>query len=118
MPSKNPAQRLQDIIENIDAILMFTAGLDLAHFRQDRKTVYAVVRALEIISEASRRLPAELRDRHGELDWAAIAATGNVYRHDEGGVLPTGRRTSENDCSGGASRSLGCRTLRPTVPTG
>ena len=82
MPSKNPAQRLQDIIENIDAILAFTAGLDLAQFRQDRKTVYAVVRALEIISEATRRLPAELRDRHGELDWAAIAAAGNVYRHE------------------------------------
>jgi uncharacterized protein with HEPN domain len=82
MPSKNPAQRLQDIIENIDAILAFTAGLDLAQFRQDRKTVYAVVRALEIISEATRRLPDELRDRHGELDWAAIAAAGNVYRHE------------------------------------
>jgi uncharacterized protein with HEPN domain len=30
MPSKNPAQRLQDIIENIGAIQVFTAGLDLA----------------------------------------------------------------------------------------
>lgn len=82
MPSKNPAQRLQDIIENSDAILAFTAGLDLARFREDRKTVYAVVRALEIISEASRRLPVELRDLHGELDWTAIAAAGNVYRHE------------------------------------
>ena len=82
MPSKNTAQRLQDIIENIDAILAVTAGLDWAQFRQDRKTVYAVVRALEIISEATRRLPAELRDRHGELDWAAVAAAGNVYRHE------------------------------------
>ena len=44
--------------------------------------MYAVVRALEIISEAMRRLPDELRDRHGELDWTAIAAAGNVYRHE------------------------------------
>jgi uncharacterized protein with HEPN domain len=56
MPSKNPAQRLSDIIENIEAIQAFTAGLDLPAFRADRKTVYAVVRALEIISEATRRL--------------------------------------------------------------
>jgi uncharacterized protein with HEPN domain len=44
--------------------------------------VYAVVRALEIVSEASRRLPVEIRDRHSEIDWTAIAAAGNVYRHE------------------------------------
>jgi uncharacterized protein with HEPN domain len=44
--------------------------------------VYAVVRALEIVSEASRRLPLELKARHPKLDWAAIAAAGNVYRHE------------------------------------
>jgi uncharacterized protein with HEPN domain len=41
-----------------------------------------VTRALEIISEASRRLPAELPDRHPEIDWGAVAAAGNVYRHE------------------------------------
>ncbi|MEK7754214.1 MAG: HepT-like ribonuclease domain-containing protein, partial [Acidobacteriota bacterium] len=81
MPSKNPAQRLRDIIDNIDAIEDFTAQLDFPAFRMDRKTVYAVVRALEILSEASRRLPDELIDRHPEIDWAAIAAAGNVARH-------------------------------------
>jgi uncharacterized protein with HEPN domain len=82
MPSKNAAQRLGDIIDNIDAIEAFTAELDFPAFRADRKTVYAVVRALEIISEASRRLPDELIDRHPEIDWVAIAAAGNVYRHE------------------------------------
>ena len=82
MPSKNPAQRLRDIIDNIDAIAAFTAQLDFQTFRIDRKTVYAVVRALEIVSEASRRLPGELIGRHPEIDWTAIAAAGNVYRHE------------------------------------
>ena len=76
MPSKNPAQRLSD------AIRVFTAELDFQTFRADRKTVYAVVRALEIISEASRRLPDELLHRHPQIDWAAVAASGNVYRHE------------------------------------
>jgi uncharacterized protein with HEPN domain len=40
-----------------------------------------VTRALEIISEAVRRLPAELRDRHPELP-RAIMGVGNVYRHN------------------------------------
>jgi uncharacterized protein with HEPN domain len=82
MPSKNPAQRLSDIIENIETIRAFVAGLEYSSFRADRKTVYAVVRALEIISEATRRLPNELLLRHTELDWKAIAAAGNVYRHE------------------------------------
>jgi uncharacterized protein with HEPN domain len=41
-------------------------------FARDRKTVYAVTRALEIISEASRRLPDELKSRHPEIDWPAV----------------------------------------------
>ena len=51
MPSKNPAQRLRDIVENIDAIAAFTARMTLEEFVRDRKTVYAVTRALEIISK-------------------------------------------------------------------
>lgn len=51
-----------------------------------QKTVYAVVRALEIVSEASRRLPIEIKDRHPEIDWMAVAAAGNIYRHEYDGV--------------------------------
>ena len=40
MPSKNPGQRLRDIIENIDAIAAFTDGMTLEDFMGDRKTVY------------------------------------------------------------------------------
>ena len=60
MPSKTSAQRLRDILENIDLVQAFTSGLAYTDFESDRKTVYAVVRALEIISEATRRLPGEL----------------------------------------------------------
>jgi uncharacterized protein with HEPN domain len=41
-----------------------------------------VTRCLEIISEASRRLPAEMKSRHPEITWRDMAAAGNVYRHD------------------------------------
>ena len=42
----------------------------------------SVIRCLEIISEASRRLPGELKDRHPQVPWADMAGAGNVYRHD------------------------------------
>ncbi len=69
-------------MDNIDAIMTFTAGMDLKTFVSDQKTIYAVVRALEIPSEASRGLPAEVKDRHPEIDWIAVAAAGNVYRYE------------------------------------
>lgn len=86
MLSKNPAQYLRDILDNIYAIGRFSTGPDPAVVRSDQKTVYAVVRALEIISEASRRLPNAILDRYPDIKWAAIAAAGNVYRHEYSSV--------------------------------
>lgn len=82
MRSKSPEVRLRDIAENISAIREFTAGMNAPSLAADRKTLYAVVRALEIISEASKRLPDDLKVRHPAIDWAAVAAAGNVYRHE------------------------------------
>ena len=82
MPSKSPAQRLTAILENIDAIAEFTSGMTFAAYLRDRKTIYAVTRALEIISEASRRLPDALKQRHPTIDWPGVAAVGNIYRHE------------------------------------
>jgi uncharacterized protein with HEPN domain len=82
MPSKNPAQRLADILENIEAVCEFTEGMQANDLPGDRKTLYAIVRALEIISEAVRRLPVGIRERHPEIDWTAVAAAGNIYRHE------------------------------------
>lgn len=55
--------------------------MDFAAYTADRKTAYAVTRARSR-SEASRRLPDEPKARHPGIRWAAIAAAGNVYRHD------------------------------------
>ncbi len=86
MPVKNPSQRLRDVLENIDAVGSFIGRMDRDDFAKDQKTVYAVVRALEIISEASRRLPDEMKERNPGIDWIAVAAAGNVYRHEYDGV--------------------------------
>ena len=51
-------------------------------FQSDMRTIYAVIRCLEIISEASRRLPMPLKQRHPAIPWKKVAGAGNVYRHD------------------------------------
>lgn len=62
--------------------------MTLEQFVVDRLRLYATVRALEIISEASRRLPDDLKQRHPEVAWRDIAAAGNIYRHGYEGVIP------------------------------
>ncbi|HEV8678361.1 MAG TPA: HepT-like ribonuclease domain-containing protein [Stellaceae bacterium] len=80
--SKSLRGPLLDIVENIHLAMEFVRGLDYRAFYEDRRTVYAVIRCLEIISEASRRLPEELKARHTQIPWRDIAAAGNIYRHE------------------------------------
>jgi uncharacterized protein with HEPN domain len=81
MPFDRTLGVLQDIRHNIELARSFSAGLTLSIFRADQKTVYAVIRCFEIISEASRQLPSELKERHPDIAWTDIAGAGSVYRH-------------------------------------
>jgi uncharacterized protein with HEPN domain len=82
MPFDRARLALFDIRDNIGFAREFASGLSLQEFRNDRRTVYAVIRCIEIISEAARRLTPEMRGRYPNLPWRAIMGTGNVYRHD------------------------------------
>jgi len=82
MPSNPAVTALHDILHHIDLAVHFAAGFERAAFLNDARTVYAVTRCLEIISEASRRLPDELKARHPSIAWRQMAGAGNVYRHD------------------------------------
>ncbi len=81
MPSSPALNPLHDIRENARLAREWTATCTLKRFVEDPRLVYAVTRCLEIVSEASRRLPASVRDRHPDLPWRAIMDVGNVYRH-------------------------------------
>jgi uncharacterized protein with HEPN domain len=81
MPSNRVRLALFDMRDCILSAQDFTKGLSYEAFAQSRLHFFAATRALEIISEASRRLPDELRDRHPELPWRDIRAAGNMYRH-------------------------------------
>jgi uncharacterized protein with HEPN domain len=67
----------------------FVQDISYEAFAKDERTLYAVTRCLEIISEASRRLPDELKARYSEVPWRQIAGSGNIYRHDYEDVLPS-----------------------------
>jgi uncharacterized protein with HEPN domain len=84
MPSDPDSIRrwLNDIQHHIAMAQGFVAGMSYDTFRDDLRTTYAVIRCLEIISEASRRLPDDLKARHPSIAWKNMAGAGNIYRHD------------------------------------
>lgn len=82
MLSEAAIAALSDIVYHIDLANRFVAGLDFIGFRDELRTVYAVTRCLEIISEASRRLPEEVKARHPTIAWRNMAGASNIYRHN------------------------------------
>jgi uncharacterized protein with HEPN domain len=86
---KDPGIYVRHILEAIDNIGADTAGYDFEKFRVDRRARQLVERNLEILSEASRRLPNELKEHEAAIPWKAIAGIGNVLRHDYHETYPT-----------------------------
>ena len=77
---------LRDMLENAEKALSFVQGMDYDGFCTDNKAVYAVIRALEIIGEAARQIPENVRQSHPKIQWPEIAAMRNKLTHEYFGV--------------------------------
>jgi uncharacterized protein with HEPN domain len=82
MLSERQRVRLDHIREHALLARSFVGDMSVQEFQADRKTVLAVTRCLEIISEASRHVGEDTKTRLSHLPWTQIAAAGNFYRHD------------------------------------
>ncbi len=82
MLSEIERDALEDIRDNIERATRFVHGLDLDGLLHDDKTFYAATRCLEIISEASRRLPTSFKERYPEIPLRQVAGSGSIYRHN------------------------------------
>lgn len=60
--------------------------MPLDQFVADDKTIFAVVRALEIVGEAAKRIPQEVRDQHSEISWREMTGMRDKLTHDYFGV--------------------------------
>ena len=87
MPSDVAKRAIETIADHIELAKSFVGGMAQVEFLDDLRTIYAVTRCLEIISEASRRLPDDLKARYPSVPWVKVAGSGNIYRHDYENVL-------------------------------
>ena len=80
MPPRDERFFLEDIRTAIDRIAQYASG-GRDHFMATTETQDAIIRNLEIIGEASKRLSPETRDRAPEVPWTAIAGTRDRLAH-------------------------------------
>jgi len=64
---------INDLIEACEDILSFTKGMSYSDFAGDKKTVNAVIRSLEVIGEATKKLPISFRDNNPKIPWKQMA---------------------------------------------
>jgi uncharacterized protein with HEPN domain len=83
---RNYEDYLNDILDAIRKIEAFTKGMTFEIFKEDDKTVFAVIRAMEIIGEAAKHIPDDVRSQHPQVPWKAMAGMRDVLAHDYFGV--------------------------------
>ncbi|MBY8999470.1 MAG: DUF86 domain-containing protein [Candidatus Heimdallarchaeota archaeon] len=77
---------LNDILDSILKIEQFTENMKFNQFKEDVKTSYAVVRAFEIIGEAAKEIPAEIKDKYSNIPWKEMASMRDKLIHAYFGV--------------------------------
>jgi uncharacterized protein with HEPN domain len=84
--SRNFTAYLHDILDAIDKAEKFLKGLSFADFDKDEKTQFAVIRALEIIGEATKKIPENIRSQYSDVPWREVAGMRDILIHDYFGV--------------------------------
>ncbi len=77
---------LEDILEATRKITTYTGSLSKTAFLEDEKTLDAVIRNLEVIGEAVKKLPEDLRAQHSGVEWKKIAGLRDILIHEYFGL--------------------------------
>jgi len=79
--SRSPRILLEDILESIMRIEEYLAGVTQSQFASDTEKQDAVIRRLEVIGQAVKGIPLDLRQRHPEVPWRQIAGARDILAH-------------------------------------
>ena len=77
---------LRDLLEASSRIQEYTKNMNFIDFERSNITIDAVVHNLEVIGEAARKLPPEIKARSPEIEWPKIVALRNILAHEYFGV--------------------------------
>ena len=77
---------LKDIDENVKKIKKFTKNVEFDEFKNNEEKIYAVTKAFEIIGEASKNIPEEIREKYKDVEWKKIIRHRDFLSHYYWGV--------------------------------
>jgi len=77
---------IEDIVEAMNDAMSFVEGMEYDDFLKDRKTVYAVIRAIEIIGEAVKKIPEAVKNHYPQIPWRDMAGMRDKLIHEYFGV--------------------------------
>ncbi|MFH1227474.1 MAG: DUF86 domain-containing protein [Planctomycetota bacterium] len=78
---RNIALYIKDMLENMSDAEQFIGQMTYRQFARDKKTNFAVARSIEIIGEAAKHIPAEIRKKYSEIPWKDIAGMRDKVIH-------------------------------------
>jgi len=77
---------LEDIIDAIEKIEKYTQNIDFNKFSKNDMVIDAVIRNFEVIGEATKKIPAEIKEKYPEVEWKEAMGFRNVLIHDYFGI--------------------------------
>ncbi len=86
MKKRSYRDYLEDISDAVEDIASFIEGMSKRDFLRDKKTINAVIRSLEVMGEASKKIPGTIKKRHPSMPWKKMAGMRNKMIHEYFGV--------------------------------
>ena len=73
---------VEEMLDYIEQARAYAQDMTFEQYLADQKTQRAVERCIEVVSEASRHIPDEIKSRHPQIPWVDVAGIGNILRHE------------------------------------
>ncbi|MDI6735527.1 MAG: DUF86 domain-containing protein [bacterium] len=86
MKNRDIRDYLQDILDSIREVKEFIENMEFEDFAEDKKSINAVVRSLEVIGEAAKKIPDNLREKYPQIPWKRMAGMRDKLIHEYWGV--------------------------------
>jgi len=78
---------VEDILESIELIESYITDMNFEEFKNDRKTIDAVIRNLEIMGEAAKNISENIKKEFQNIDWKGLIGLRNGITHRYFGII-------------------------------